>query len=308
MDTLIKYRNERKKEGASTGELRGLDGRINKLLSGSDTGALDLELLVYRRQIAELGCGHIGWDFLNRLDKHIYHTLGSKPARIGDIKVASIGMTKHTEVISVDFNNETVRDLGSKAACALGLNANYIRLILGGKHLENLDQILSSIHFTADSTVFVCQRLGCNGRCCEMGYSFLSDAMLRDTKGLLSTLSDEKLHELFMVSAATYSRMKPKVEEPARELVLCMPSDEFRASSKSENLAIAALCKALSEKPDMLASWGSEACIKMPKNCKLSVDMDNTTVATGATASVATGATASTASSIVIPTDEDLYG
>lgn len=283
MDSLIKYRNDRKKEGASLGELRGLDGRINKLLSSSNTGVLDLELLVYRRQIAELGGGHIGWDFLSRLDKHIYHALGSKPARIGDIKVASIGMTKHTEVVSVDFNNETVRDLATKAACALGLNVHSIRLIFAGKHLENLDQTLSGIHFAADSTVFACQRLGCNGRCCEMGYSFLSDSLLRDTNELLKTLSDEKLHELFMVAASAYSQMKPKGLEPAREAILCRPSDEFTTYSKSENLAVTALCKALSEKPDIFAG-----CIKVSQNCKLAVDLDNTATIT--------------------PSPEDLYG
>ena len=279
MDTLIKYRNDRKKEGASAGELRGLDGRINSLLSSSDTGNFDLELLVYRRQIAEQGGGHIGWDFLNRLDKHIYHALGSKPARIGDLKVASIGMTKHTEIVSVDFNNETVRDLATKAAGVLGLDMHSIRLIFAGKHLDNLDLPLSAIHFATDSTVFACQRLGCNGRCCEMGYSMLSDLMRRDAVGMLKTLSDEKLHELFMVAAYAHSQMKANKPQ-AVEAVMCVAGPEFPAKSKTEALAVEALCKALSEKPDMLTAWASDACVKVPLNCKLAVDLDNSATAT----------------------------
>ena len=93
MEILIKYRNDRKKEGASLAELNGLDGRINAHMSSSppnEAKALDLELLSYRRSIDEgydYANGLSKAEFLARLDKQIFRLLGSKPARLVDIQV-----------------------------------------------------------------------------------------------------------------------------------------------------------------------------------------------------------------------------
>ena len=92
MEVLIKYRNERKKEGASMAELNGLDGRINACMSnvGKEKTAFDIELLNYRAQIAS--ASPVNKELLARLDTHIFHQLGSTPAKIIDVKIRTISM------------------------------------------------------------------------------------------------------------------------------------------------------------------------------------------------------------------------
>ena len=159
MEILIKYRNDRKAEGATQAELNGLDGRIISHFSSQQNSAkaLDLELLNYRRCIAETADFNIGGlgkaEFLGRLDKHIFHLLGSKPARIVDIQVRTISSEKPLSV-AVDLCNETVADLLQKACAVLGIHGPAgVRLIVQGKHHDNMD--ISFFHLNDDHKVFL---------------------------------------------------------------------------------------------------------------------------------------------------------
>jgi hypothetical protein len=199
MEILIKYRNDRKAEGASQAELNGLDGRINAHLSSSpsnDAKALDLELLSYRRSIAEGFSGLNKAEFLMRLDTHIFHLLGSKPARLVEMKIKSIA-TEQTYVVAVDLCNMTVRDLLNKACVILGIHGDA-RIIVQGKHYDDLDISLDSSGIRETDTVVVCKRLGCDGRCCSVSYGMLCDAMLRETHALFKDISEAERHKIFV--------------------------------------------------------------------------------------------------------------
>lgn len=208
MEALIKYRNERKKEGATQAELLGLDGRINACFSNIDqtgstrTGELDLELLVYRRAVAEGDNYENKSELLKRIDRHVYHVLGGSPARIGDVKVCHAGTVRREINVSVDFNNMTVEDLARKAAKMFGFHHRLVRIVYGGRHLEPIRQ-LSDYHINSESTVFVCESLGCDGNCVTAGYNMLSDAFLRDSEYIFKELGPDKIHELFVVMSTT---------------------------------------------------------------------------------------------------------
>ena len=199
MEVLIKYRNERKKEGASQAELNGLDGRINACMStaGQEKTAFDIELLNYRAQIAS--ASPVNKDLLARLATHIFHQLGSTPAKIIVVKVRTISMGVGEGVpVAVDINNETVGDFGLKASAAIGLTGHY-KMIYNGKHHDDLSRPLSSTGLTVDSTVVIGKGLGCDGYCCDRGYSMLADAMYRDAHKLFKDVKPEVIHELFVV-------------------------------------------------------------------------------------------------------------
>jgi hypothetical protein len=212
MEVLIKYRNERKKEGASQAELNGLDGRINACMSiaGQEKTAFDIELLNYRAQIAS--ASPVNKDLLARLDTHIFHQLGSTPAKIIVVKIRTISMGPGEGVpVAVDVNNETVGDLGMKAVAAAGLTGNY-KIIYNGKHHDDLTRPLSTTGLTVDSIVVICKRLGCDGNCCDRTYSMLADALYRDANKLFKNVKPELIHELFVVFSQTGNK-RPKLVE-----------------------------------------------------------------------------------------------
>jgi hypothetical protein len=205
MEVLVKYRNDRKKEGASLGELKGIDGRINSLFSSaSKQDTLDIELLMYRKQLKIEGANS---ELLSRIDTCIYHMIGTNPSRILDLSVCTLGDSLNEIPVSIDSNNETVRDLTIKAAAALGFSGpHHVRLICSGKHIDNLDAPLSSYHFKNGTKIFICGRLGCNGKCCEQQYNSLYDAYLRDTYNLFKDISPDTLHKMFMLIANSNSK------------------------------------------------------------------------------------------------------
>ena len=242
MEILIKYRNERKNEGATAGELNGLDGRINAMMSSSSGDAaakLDVELLLYRRQLVAEGKGHYyEWqqrqlvpegpvsgqrqELLERLDATLFHLLGSRPARVVEVYVQTIGDSELKGFpVSVDLANETVGDLASKAAAVLGWSSTAaFRIILRGKHLGDLGQTLSEAHVRPKDRVFLCLKLGCNGRCCEMNYSLMADGLLRDVRNVLHEVSPEELHKAFVVVShmrATASTAVPAAAAPVQQ-------------------------------------------------------------------------------------------
>jgi len=276
MDALIKYRNERKKEGATQAELMGLDGRINVCFSNIDqtgsarTGELDLELLVYRRAVAEGDNFENKSELLKRIDRHVYHVLGSSPARIGDVKVCHVGTERREINVSVDFNNMTVEDLARKAAKMFGFHHRLVRIVYGGRHLEPIRQ-LSDYHINSESTVFACERQGCDGNCVTAGYNMLSDAFLRDSEYIFKELGPDKIHELFVVMSTTRTLDKlnvPLVRPVFKSRFATLPCETAptqtgggeslggmplvnaelcKSAVATENLATCADCKSLSD-------------------------------------------------------------
>jgi hypothetical protein len=195
MEILIKYRNERKKEGASIGELSGLDGRINSLFS-DPSSTFDLELLIYRRTVLEEGGSK---EFLARIDKQIFHTLGSKPANIIDITVETISKL-NSKTIAVDLNNETIGSLGKKAASALGVTDKYKLIFLGKAH-ESLDLPLSSTNLKSGNTVIVFKSINIKDLEIARNYNMLCDSFYRDTTASFKHLSTETIKELFIIAS-----------------------------------------------------------------------------------------------------------
>jgi hypothetical protein len=236
MEIIIKYRNDRKAEGASQAELNGLDGRINFHLSSSplnEAKTLDIELLNYRRSIAESADFTIGGaainkaEFLTRLDKHIFHLLGSKPARLVDIQVRSIASEKSRSV-AVDLCNETVYDLLQKACVVLGIHGPAgARLIVRGTHYDIMDMSLEDAGIRETDTVVVCKRLGCDGRCCSVNYGMLCDAFLRDTHAVFKDINEDERHKIFV----SMSKLKEMCYE--KKVLPCEPVFDKSAKSYS---------------------------------------------------------------------------
>jgi hypothetical protein len=75
---LVKYRNDRKAEGASKLELSVYDNRIYAIFNSTSNiiDKLDLELLLYRRQMKEENASN---DIIINIDKHIHASLSKKP-------------------------------------------------------------------------------------------------------------------------------------------------------------------------------------------------------------------------------------
>lgn len=316
MEILIKYRNDRKAEGASLAELNGLDGRINVHLSSSPPNegkALDLELLSYRRSIVERFSGQNKSDFLMRLDKHIFHLLGSKPARLAEMKVKSIA-SEQTYLVAVDLGNETVRDLLNKACTVLGIQGGA-RLIVQGKHHDDLDISLDSSGIRESDTVVICKRLGCDGRCCSVGYGMLCDAFLRDTHALFKDISEAERHKIFVAM----SKLKELSSKPPGEVALD-EAETLWAKEKPVSALLSAkneaICWAL---PTLKRQGIIEALPSLPlKEIISCASLSEAPVSKGEAIKVAAlcsnlsekqpfAATPLVAASLVIE-DEDLYG
>jgi len=259
MDILIKYRNDRKKEGASKGELNGLDGRINASMSDG-VGAMDLELLTYRKAILDSG----NHDLVARLDKHIFHVLGSKPAHIVDVMVSTASTANPGVPVAVDLANENVGDLDKKARAALGLSTSRVgKLIFRGLTHEDMTKPLTDTPLRGNDMVIFLTKFGDADMRFAQNYAKLCDGMLHDARTILATLSVDKLHELFVVvsdlksdlrrtpiplkqneliwESVSYSK-SPGLDEP----ILCKSLGNTR--SEEEAQAVAKLCEHLSEK------------------------------------------------------------
>jgi hypothetical protein len=271
MDYLIKYRNERKNEGATKAELNGLDGRINASFS-SGVAPMDLELLKYRGEIAAGG----NKEFLERIDTHIFHQLGSKPARIIDVAVNTPANSPSGVYVSVDLANETIGDLSTKAHTALGCKKQG-KLIFMGNCYEDPSKPLSETPLCTGIMVVI---VGGNRRedvDFAQNYARLCDADLRASKKLFDKVPADKLHELFVVVSKI--KVEPTQEEKEQERkLICrfvepreplnnlralkaawnapslLKSEQFTTSDvQAEATAVAKICSMLSEKP--LASF-----------------------------------------------------
>ena len=193
MDYLIKYRNDRKKEGATKAELNGLDGRINASFSNG-VHPMDLELLMYRREIAAGG----DKEFLARLDKHIFHQLGSKPANIVEVAVSSLAKVASGVYIAVDLANETIGDLSTKANTALGREKQG-KLIFMGNSYDDPKKPLSETPLCSGAMVVIIDEHRREHIEIAQTYARLCDADLRSAKKVFDGVSAEKLHELFLL-------------------------------------------------------------------------------------------------------------
>jgi hypothetical protein len=261
MDYLIKYRNERKNEGASKAELNGLDGRINAAFS-SGIIPMDLELLKYREVVATGG----NKDFLERLDTHIFHQLGAKPARIVDVAVNTPANSASGLYVAVDLANETIGDLSTKAHTALGCKKQG-KLIFLGHCYEDPKKPLSETPLCAGAMVVIVGGYRREDIEIAQAYARLCDADHRSVKKLFDKVPADKLHELFVV----LSKIKAEPVTKEQEFLHCFvgtgetlsnPHYSAWASSallKCEPLTapgssavatvVAKLCSMLSEKP-----------------------------------------------------------
>lgn len=254
MEVLIKYRNERKKEGASMAELNGLDGRINACMSnaGQEKTAFDIELLNYRAQIAS--ASPVNKDLLARVDTHIFHQLGSTPAKVIVVKVRTISMGPNEGIpVAIDINNETIGDLGQKAAAVIGMTGNY-KVIFNGRHHDDLLRPLSTTNITEDTVVAICKRLGCDGNCCDRSYSLLADALYRDANKLFKDVRPEAIHELFVVFSELRNK-RPKLDSSAAVECRVLP-EAFRPRDDDGNWT-ALLSAARNRTP--FKPWSAEA-------------------------------------------------
>ena len=279
MDYLIKYRNERKNEGASKAELNGLDGRINAAFS-SGIVPMDLELLKYRESVAAGG----NKEFLVRLDTHIFHQLGAKPARIVDIAVKTPADSASGLSVAVDLANETIGDLSSKAHTALGCKKQG-KLIIMGNCYEDPKKPLSETPLCAGAMVVI---VGGNRREdveIAQNYARLCDADLLTAKRFFDKVPADKLHELFVVLSKI--KTEPEPEKRPAELLRCIvePKEPLKnlwahlsavnqhelasgwaqsatllkcepitaPGSSVEATAVAKICSLLSEKPVVVA-------------------------------------------------------
>lgn len=247
MDYLIKYRNERKNEGASKAELNGLDGRINAGFS-SGVVPMDLELLKYREAVAASG----NKEFLARLDTHIFHQLGSKPSRIIDVAVNTPANSASGVYVAVDVANETIGDLSSKAHTALG-SKKQGKLIFMGTCYEDPKKPLSETPLSAGAMVVI---VGGNRREdieFAQSYARLCDADQRSAKKLFDKVPADKLHELFVVMSKM--KVEPVTQErdlwasrceavPVASFLRCVAID-----ATAQNDSVTKICALISEKP-----------------------------------------------------------
>ena len=231
MDTMITYRNSRKAEGATLAELRIYDGKIQALLSSSERlqkkNARDMELVIYRRQRQLEGATAAE---LAPIDAAIYAQLCGSPALIGDILVRRMPPQENVYV-SVDFNNAMVCDLYNSVAAALGVDVGRLRLILRGKHIENVDASLRIYHLTPGDALSFCMRLGCNGRCCDMFYGSMCDANVRLAAEMFKGHSADDVRRIYALTALSKTiieREKQEQQEQSQQLqgqVKVMSSD-----------------------------------------------------------------------------------
>jgi hypothetical protein len=159
--------------------------------------------------------------------------------------------------VAVDINNETVGDLGLKAAATTGLTGHY-KMIFNGKHHDDLSRPLSSTGLTTDSTVVICKRLGCDGNCCERGYAMLADAMYRDAHKLFKDVKPELIHELFVVFSNLQEEVRAKRPKLDRAVECRVLPEAFRPKREEADWA-ALLSAARTRKP--FTPWATEALL-----------------------------------------------
>ena len=213
---MITYRNERKAEGATPAELRIYDGKIHALLSSSERlkKSRDMELVIYRRQRQSEGAAAAD---LALIDAAIHAQFSGSPGLIGDIIVRRMPPQENVSV-SIDFNNSTVGDLYNSVAAALGVDVGRMRLILRGKHIDNVDASLRIYHLSPGDALSFCMRLGCNGRCCDMFYGSMCDANQRLAAEMFKGHSADDVRRIYALTALSKTIVEREQEEQRQGL------------------------------------------------------------------------------------------
>jgi len=141
MDNLIKYRNDRKSEGATIDELKPVDAQITTLLKRSQ--------MVWAVEVVPKAVrGEMSVKILDGTDSML---------RSG---------VPYTVVANLD--TETVGDLAARACKVIGVGFMGVKLVNGDTHLD-LTTPLRSTLIRDGSLVAICNRLNCNGTCPAAG-------------------------------------------------------------------------------------------------------------------------------------------
>jgi hypothetical protein len=133
MDNLIKYRNDRKSEGATPMELKPIDARITTLLGRA--AQLTVEVL----------------------------PLGPATVKVLD-GTDSVMRSAAPYDITIDLATGTVGDLAQKACKVIDIGFMGVKLVNGGKHLDQATP-LRSTWIRDGSLVAICNRPDCDGAC-----------------------------------------------------------------------------------------------------------------------------------------------
>jgi len=128
MDNLIKYRNDRKSEGATLDELKPVDERIATLLKRS-------QMLWATETTVKVIDG-----------------------------TDSVMRSAEPFTVSVNLATETVGDLVQKACGVIGIGFMSVKLISGGRHHDPVTP-LRGTWIREGSLVAICNRPSCDGTC-----------------------------------------------------------------------------------------------------------------------------------------------
>jgi hypothetical protein len=185
MDNLIKYRNDRKNEGASAADLKLIDERITTLLRAAEKPKWICEVLP---------------------------ALGMATVKVID-GTDSIMRSAVPYEVSVNLSTETVGDLAKKACSMSGIGFLGVKLVNGGKHLDAASS-LRSTWIRDGSLVAICNRIGCDEHCAAVG--LCQPAFVRDDPQMAALLAlwQATAAEPLPREWACEALLKPKADLP----------------------------------------------------------------------------------------------
>lgn len=198
MDLLIKYRNDRKLEGAAAQELALYDSKIHAMLAGDDLGlkAGDGDLLTYRLQMVLDGVNN---GVISQIDKVIYKALSKSIVKLVDVVVYTFASNLDLH-ISVDVNNSTVGDLRREIIGRWKSDANS-QLIFRGRHLSNFELKLSELNLQHGDKFSLCSQKACfDNDCCYIHYHMMCSGMTTLAHELFKNFSSEEVRKIFAVT------------------------------------------------------------------------------------------------------------
>jgi hypothetical protein len=93
-----------------------------------------------------------------------------------------------------------------------------MRLILRGKHIDNVDASLHIYHLSPGDALSFCMRQGCNGRCCDMFYGSMCDANVRLAADMFKGHSAEDVRRIYALTALSKTIVERDQEEQRQGL------------------------------------------------------------------------------------------
>jgi hypothetical protein len=199
MDLLIKYRNDRKLDGALAQELALYDSKIHAMLAGGDLGLKDSDrdLLTYRHQMVLDG---VNRDVISQIDKVIYKSLSKSISKLVDVVVYTFASSLDLH-ISVDVNNSTVGDLRREIISRWNSRPNS-QLIFRGRHLSNFELKLSELNLQDGEKFSLCSQQACfDNDCCYIHYHMMCSGMTTLAHELFKNFSSEEVRKIFAVTS-----------------------------------------------------------------------------------------------------------